>query len=206
VTARPATHEVTPPVWGGQRKDFGLFIGVAARTIMSGQPTTWKVNGMEKSMIAGASVWEQQVYDHLVEHLDDEAEMLQSYERLADGTDSPAFAYLARLILEDERRHHRLLHDLAQTVKASAELRDGPTPIPDLGLWGADRDRILAETERYLALEKADNRSLDTLAKELRDVKDTTAWELIVRLIQKDNEKHQSILQFIHDRASERQM
>jgi hypothetical protein len=35
----------------------------------------------------------------------------------------------------------------------------------------------------------------------LRDVRDTTAWQLVVRLMQHDNAKHQMILEFIRDRA-----
>ncbi len=159
---------------------------------------------MEKATIPGASVWEQQIYEHILKHVEDEMEVIRSYERLAEQTDSPAFAYLARLILEDERRHHQLLHDLAESIRVSAELSDAPTPIPDLGMWGADRDQILAETKRYLALEKEDNKELDSLLKELHDVKDTTMWEFVVRLIQRDNEKHQSILKFIRDRARDR--
>lgn len=156
---------------------------------------------MTSTSIPGASIWEQQIYDHTVKHLEGEIDVIRSYERMAQQTDSPAFAYLARLILDDERRHHQLLLDLAETIKSSAELSGEPTPIPELGMWGADRGQILAETERFLELEKEDNKELARLAKELRDVKDTTLWEFIVRLIQRDNEKHQSILKFIRDRA-----
>ena len=159
---------------------------------------------MSATSIPGASVWEQQVYDHITQHVDDEMEVIRAYAALAEETDSPAFAYLARLILEDERRHHTLLADLAETIKTSAQLSSEATPIPDLGMWGADREQILAETERYLDLEKKDNKELDALAKELHDVRDTTIWELVIRLIQKDNEKHQRILKFIRDRARER--
>lgn len=158
---------------------------------------------MSDTTIQGASVWEQQLYDHVVRHLEDEMVVIRSYERLAEQTDSPAFGYLARLILDDERRHHQLLRDLAETIKMAAELRPDPTPIPDLGMWGADREQILAETERYLDLEREDNRELDRLKKQLRDVKDTTIWELVVRIIQRDNEKHREILKFIRDRARE---
>jgi rubrerythrin len=153
--------------------------------------------------IRGASVWEQKLYDHIVQHVENEIDVIRSYERLVEETDSPAFAYLARLILDDERRHHQLLRDLAETIKTSAELSGEPTPIPHLGMWGADREQILAETERYLELEKKDNKELDALAKELRDVRDTTLWELVLRIIQQDNEKHQRILKFIRDRARE---
>jgi hypothetical protein len=156
------------------------------------------------STITGASPWAQQLYDHVTAHGREEGEMLQSYADLAETTDSPAFAFLARIILDDERRHHQLLDDLAATIRASAELSGEPTPIPDLGLFRADRDRILAETERFLELEKADNKKLEQLAKELKDVRNTTVWELVVRMIQHDNEKHRRILEFIRDRARER--
>lgn len=156
---------------------------------------------MSTSSIPGASVWEQQLYDHLIEHVNSEQEILQDYERLAEETKSPAFAYLARLILDDERRHHQMLHDLAETIRTSATLSGEPTPIPDLGTFPADREKILAETERFLAAEEEDNRHLERLAKELRDVRNTTVWQLIIRLIQQDNEKHRHILRFIRDRA-----
>ena len=156
---------------------------------------------MSTTSIPGASVWEQQLYDHLIEHVSGEWEILQDYERLADETDSPAFAYLARLILDDERRHHKLLGELAETIRTSAMLSGEPTPIPDLGIFRADREKILAETERFLAAEEEDNRHLERVAKELGDVRNTTVWHLIIRLIQHDNEKHRFILRFIRDRA-----
>ena len=48
------------------------------------------------AVIVGASVWEQQLYDHVTEHGKSEGEILRSYEQLAEHADSPAFAYLAR--------------------------------------------------------------------------------------------------------------
>ena len=156
---------------------------------------------MSSTWIPGASVWEQQLYDHLIEHVNGEREILQDYERLAEETESPAFAYLAGLILDDERRHHQLLNDLAETIRTSATLSGEPTPIPDLGVFRADREKILADTERFLAAEEEDNRHLERLAKEMREVRNTTVWQLIIHLIQQDNEKHRHILRFIRDRA-----
>ena len=153
--------------------------------------------------IAGASVWEQELYDHVTAHGKNEGEVLQGYADLAETTDSPAFAYLARLILDDERRHHQVLDELAETIRTTAELSGEPTPIPDLPLLTADRERILTMTERFLALENEDNKALDRLAKELKDVRNTTLWELVVRLMQDDNAKHRRILEFIRDRARE---
>jgi rubrerythrin len=153
--------------------------------------------------IPNASVVEQELYDHVTAHGKNEGEVLEAYADLAERTDSPAFAFLARLILEDERRHHQMLDALAESIRNSAELSGRPSPIPDLALFTADRDRILVETERFLALEKEDNKELDRLAKRLKDVRDTTLWELVVRLMQADNAKHRRILEFIRARARE---
>jgi len=151
--------------------------------------------------IAEASPWEQRVYDHLVAHVEGESEILHAYQELADGTDSPAIAYLVRMILDDERRHHALLNDLAETIRRSAELSGEPTPIPDMGMFRADRAEILAQTERFIALEDEDNRELERLARDLRNVRNTTLWQLVLHIIQDDNAKHRRILAFIHDRA-----
>lgn len=153
--------------------------------------------------IAGASAWEQAIYDHLCSHVDHEVEVLQRYERLAASTRSEAFRYLATLILDDERRHHEFLHDLAETVRVSAALVRDPSPIPYAD-FDADREEILDATVELLAVEKADERELRALSKELRDVRDTTLWVLVVDLIRADDEKHRRILTFIRDRAKER--
>lgn len=154
--------------------------------------------------IVGASVLEQELYDHVTAHGKNEGQILEAYQQLASSTESPAFAYLARLILDDERRHHRMLDDLAETIRTSAELTGEPTPIPALGSISGDREEILAQTERFLAYEQNDNRELERLAKELKDVRDTTLWQLIVRIMQQDNEKHRRILEFIRERVRER--
>jgi rubrerythrin len=60
------------------------------------------------------------MYDHVTAHGKNEGEVLQGYAELAESTDSPALAYLARLILDDERRHHQVLDDLAETIRTSA--------------------------------------------------------------------------------------
>ena len=150
--------------------------------------------------IAGASVWEQEFYDHLCSHVDAELETLRAYEQLASSTDSQAFKYLARLILDDERRHHKILNELAESIRTTAELSAKPTPIPGLD-FGLQRDAILAATERFLDVERADDKELKRLAKELKDVRETTLWELVLELIKADNEKHRRILGFIRDHA-----
>ncbi len=151
--------------------------------------------------LVGASVWEQELYDHLTSHVEHERAVLAAYEALARDTSVPAFSYLAGLILDDERRHHQLLADLAETIRSSAELTGEPAPIPGLLHFGEEAERIVEQTERFLALEEEDNRELQRLRRQLRDVRDTTPWQLVVELIEHDNAKHRRILSFIKDVA-----
>jgi hypothetical protein len=152
--------------------------------------------------LTGASVWEQEIYDYVSAHVATEGAMLNQYQRLAeDQSRSPAFRYLANLILADERRHHQIFNDLAESVRQMAELRLEDEPIPSLHGLRADRVRIMAVTERLLAAEQADAKELKRFAKKLKEVRDTTLWVLLVELMEADTAKHIKILSFVRDRA-----
>ncbi len=154
--------------------------------------------------IVGASVWEQEMYDYVSGHVVTEGAILDEYQRLAeDPSGSSAFRYLASLILADERRHHQLFNDLAESIRQMAELRLDDEPIPSLNGLKADRERIMATTRQLLEAERADARELKQLEKKLKNVRDTTLWGLLVELMQDDTSKHIKILQFIRDRADD---
>ena len=157
---------------------------------------------MMSTHIVGASVWEQEIYDYVCGHVVTEGAMLNEYQRLAEEpSGSAAFRYLAGLILADERRHHQLFNDLADSIRQMAELRRDDEPIPSLHGLKADRERIMATTKQLIESERADARELKLLAKKLKDVRDTTLWGLLVELMQDDTSKHIKILQFIRDHA-----
>jgi len=150
--------------------------------------------------IAGASVWEQELFDHLSGHAESEREAIAAYRQLADSCPSPAIAYLANLIIEEEGRHHRAFADLAESVKRSAELAGEPLPIPDLrSIAPEDGEAILAVTEQFLDRERADLKDLKRLSKLLKPVADTTLWGLFVELMEADTVKHIHILEFIRN-------
>jgi len=151
--------------------------------------------------IPGASVWEQSVYSYLVAHVENEKDIVDGYEELATTDSSAALRYLSALIVRDERRHHEVFGQLAESLRHTAELRGGQPPIPDLAGLEADGERIRAITTRFLAVEREDATMLEQLAHQLRDVKDTTLWTLLVELMQDDTRKHIRILEFLRDRT-----
>jgi hypothetical protein len=157
---------------------------------------------MTPEQIPGASVWDQEMYDHLTSHGPTEGAILGIYQQLADDPGvSPAFRFLAGIILEDERRHHALFATLAETIRHGASMQPGEAPVPSLAGLRADRDRIVPLTDELLQVERDDARVLKDLGHQLKDYRDTTMWSLLVQLMEDDTAKHIKILQFIRDRA-----
>ena len=151
--------------------------------------------------LVGASVWEQTLYDHLTSHENDERELLVEYQQAAAESQSAAFRYLASLIIEDEGRHHRMFRDMAESLRLDAEMRPGEPPIPRLGGWGPDPRKVAELSDRLVAHEEMDLEVLRRINKELDDIKDTTLWALLVRLMELDTLKHKEILNFVRRHA-----
>jgi hypothetical protein len=155
---------------------------------------------MEPKLV-GASVWEEELYRHLTSHEGNERELLVEYQQAANDSQSGAFRYLAGLIVEDEIRHHRTLVDLAASLRADAEFRPEQPPVPRLDHWGPD-PRLVAElAQRLLEHEQQDLKFLKKLQDDVEDVKDTTLWALLVKLMEHDTAKHIEILEFVRRHA-----
>src|SRR5579884_3030738 len=70
--------------------------------------------------LVGASVFEQEAFDALLAHERDEEGVIAAYETFAKDVPSEVVRYLIELIVEDERRHHRVLDGLANSIRAQA--------------------------------------------------------------------------------------
>lgn len=149
----------------------------------------------------GASHWERDIYGHLTEHIIMEQALLEEYVNAAAQTESKALAYLINLLVEDERRHHSLFKQLAQSLKSTAELNRQSPDVPGMDLGRENRADVLEVTGRLLDREESDKRELKRLQKEVSDVKDTTLWGLLIELMERDTDKHIAILRFVHEHA-----
>jgi rubrerythrin len=141
------------------------------------------------------------MFDHLTQHTSREGAMLSEYAALAESTESNALRYVINMLLEDERRHHRYFNELAMSLKSESELSSEEPVVPRMDFDRLDRDDLRDVTERLLDHEKSDAKELERLRKELRDVKDTTLWGLLVEIMMRDTDKHISILKFVHQHA-----
>ncbi|MDA8035023.1 MAG: hypothetical protein M0T71_12775 [Actinomycetota bacterium] len=151
--------------------------------------------------ITGASVWEQELYDQLTQHVATEGAVLGGYQQLAEDAGSPDIAYLARLIADDEERHHRIFEELARSVRAEAQLASPDAGVPSIPITRRDPEALLQATERLLALEHEDRRALKELRRSLRPVASTTLWALLVETMELDTRKHIAILRYIRSIA-----
>ena len=156
------------------------------------------------SEIVGTREWERDIYEHVAHHGRIEGEILEEYqELLADDDVSPAFRYLAEMLLQDEIRHHQIFDDLAETMRQARDDIPGPTPIPSLHGFHADRVRIQRVTDRLLQAERDDLAELEDLAKRLKEFDKVTLWGLLIELMLDDTKKHIKILKFIRDRSKD---
>lgn len=138
----------------------------------------------------------EEVFRHLTDHVTSEAEFIAAYRELAEAPSTPeAVRYLIGLVLEDEERHHRVLHGIATAL---GNRRNDPDAVPKLS--HEPPDRVLEEvTSRFLAAERADAKQLRALRKELRPFRDASLWALLVELMEDDTAKHIRLLTFIRD-------
>jgi len=126
----------------------------------------------------GLSVAEEELYRHLSQHISAEAEFIGDYRQRAEAADTPEAArYLIRLVLEDEERHHRILHQLLTALSNGIAWRADRDAVPSLP-YRADPE-LAAVTARFLAAERADQKQLRALRDELRPFRDSSMWALL---------------------------
>ena len=137
----------------------------------------------------------RELYERLVQHITSESEVLERYEGLAEES-SGHVRFLLDLIAEDEARHHRLYDRWAPDGEG-----DGPGRGAERRCARSDpRARARAACTR--AIEAAFARSREGrrppaqgAGEELKDVRHTTIWPLLVELMEMDTRKHIKILE-----------
>lgn len=145
-----------------------------------------------------ASVTMRELVEMLARHGAEEGRILAEYQTVAESASDPAARYLIDLIMEDERRHHRLLVEIA-TAMAWETLGNVETSVPPLG-WHLDED-LIAATRKLREYEEHDRHELQALRKRLKPFEETTLWGLMVDLILLDTQKHATILKFLERHA-----
>lgn len=151
----------------------------------------------------GGSEWDEQLLAHFQEHVEDEWELLEAYAKFRDA--GPEYVrYLIDLIIADEARHHQMFRELVNRVRSDIDFREYGPQVPYIGPRADTAEVLLEATDRFLVFEREDETALRRLKKELRPVRDTTLFSLLVELMELDTKKHIAILEFIRRKATER--
>lgn len=162
------------------------------------------MSAMADESSAGVSPWERDLYKHLVNHVETERDLLEGYRAAAQESPSKALHYLINLLIEDEVRHHRVFGELAASLRAESMLGGEEPAVPPMDFDRANYQEVAALTDRLLEKELEDQVELRRLRRELRLVKDTTLWSLLVELMERDTQKHVAILRFAKRHARRR--
>ncbi|HUZ19314.1 MAG TPA: hypothetical protein VMU75_01915 [Acidimicrobiales bacterium] len=132
-------------------------------------------------------------------HLATEHEAIGTYEDLVDHVAEPGVRYVVEMILEDERRHHRSLVEIADAL-ARREAAQGAA-LAGVSTRTARDPELLQATRHLLAVEREDATELRSLARTLSLVPGAARWQLIVRLMEIDTQKHVEMLHFVEAHA-----
>ncbi len=143
----------------------------------------------------GLSVWEHDLYQHLTQHMETELALVDRYDEVAEKAGGHV-AYLLKLIMEDEARHHRLFDEWRNALRSNAEFREVEPQVPHM-TRSPEAENVRAAAREFLEVERDDERDLRHLQRSLKDVKETTIWSLLVDIMELDTRKHQLILEFL---------
>jgi len=132
-------------------------------------------------------------------HARAEADALGQYEYLAESSGDPVIALVMRLVLEDEERHHGLLHRIEATLDDALNWTHSPNALPT-GSPEASQAPALVELAKVLvAEERTGARILKDLAERQRQI-DGGLHSLLIDMMAMDSEKHAMLLQFVQRR------
>lgn len=147
--------------------------------------------------------WDRAAIGHIEAYLQRETDVVNGYEAMVETT-TGAISYLLDQVISDEYRHHHVLAELAKAVgSATGRPEYAASEIPEpLPVAEEHRLQLLAETTRFIDIEKADQKDLHQLAGELRPAKASTIWPLLVELMELDTEKHLKVLRRIEELLS----
>ena len=145
----------------------------------------------------GASVDERELVEMLARHGQQEGVLLERYQRFVEEGPTPASRYLVQLILDDERKHHRLLAELANTIAWGLGANSPVEATPDIYPKSTPDPAFVEETQALIKAEEQDRSEVRRMRRKFKAYEDTTLWPLIIDILLLDTEKHLEILRFI---------
>ena len=136
-------------------------------------------------------------------HAAAEADALAQYEYLAEASGDPVVALVMRLILDDEVRHHGLLHRMATTLRDALEWTSSPAALPKGAPAGRLPITFVKLAGSLIEEERTGARALRRLAEQEQDINGGLD-SLLLEMMAMDSDKHARLLQFVERRLEHR--
>ena len=159
-------------------------------------------NAAEGIRLTGASTGTRAMVELLEQHGAEEGKLLAVYQDLAENASDEGARYLISLILEDERRHHQLLIEMANAMAWGTPSRSPDRATPALAT-SVDGE-LLEMTRRLRREEESDYRKLRRLRRRMNPFGESTMWGLLVEMMMLDTKKHAAMLRFLERRGRKR--
>ena len=134
-------------------------------------------------------------------HVGSEVDLLRSYQAVAENDPADYVRYLTDLIISDEKRHHQLLVEMANNLRAGIAGGDTSDRVP----WLVRPKRpgeLQRAVDALIRRERRDRRELKRLRRALRPRRKTSLLSPLVETMLLDTRKHIVLLRAIRRSAS----
>ena len=135
----------------------------------------------------------------IARHARTEAAALVEYEHLATASGDPVVAFVMRMILDDEERHHDLLNRMAASLRDALDGTQSPHALPSAPVASEPSPELAALARKLIDEEHGHVQQMRSLARsEARIGEGLDA--LLLEVMARDSEKHAWLLQFVVQR------
>ena len=129
-------------------------------------------------------------------HVASEEESLTEYQHMVDTTPDPVVKLLMRLLLEDEKTHHRLLKRIAVSLSDELQWTRSSDALPAGAVPSGGNAETIARLREWIRHESEDARHMRRAAKQNSDLY-SGLFTLLMEAMAADSQKHERFLRFI---------
>jgi hypothetical protein len=90
---------------------------------------------------------------------------------------------------------------MADSLETESLMTHEQPAVPYMDFHRAEKETVAEGAKELLDSEEHDMGELKRLQRDLRPVKDSSLWAVLVELMQRDTEKHIAILKFVREHA-----
>lgn len=144
----------------------------------------------------------ERLMNEFTAHESHEGEFIKRYKEIAEKSHNPLIKFLLQLIITDEEKHNAVIHAMVSTLRGGLTWSRPEGSISGFSDLGAEKGELLKLTQDFIRLEK------DGIKEDKRLMKTSKGYyhglfELLLRSMIHDSEKHMEILDFLCKKLKE---